>query len=344
MRSQDDITLASQQFAGQVADRRNDIANRQIDLNLQAGQMSRQAMESWQSGGRYAAEQAESAVNLTGAELRIQQAREELDWARQIHDVNARANFIARDRAQTALLIAQSKKQIRELDDYQPEYATNLLSRAGLIASGVKPTYNHATGGWDFQESTPDEQKESQDYYLSARTRGSRGPVDPNVAVNRDLDMRRKLLDLANEAYDRDDKARGDYWTKQAGIVPQDGEAKKPEPLPPQWNIPQLGESNSRAVMGAVEENMDVLRESFAKNERAFSDAGRRQPNDDEIRSWVAGEMRNVKSPIRKIMLAWIEADGRLNRSEMDMKSELDGNATTGASPFGGMTIPQVRR
>lgn len=345
MRSQDDTTFASQQFAGQVAARRNEIADRQIDLNMRAGDLSRQAMESWQSGGRYAMDegryqmqQAESAVNLTGGELRIQQAREELDWAKQIHDVTARANYIARDRAQTALVIAQSKKALRELQDYQPEYATNILARAGMIASGIKPTYNHTKGGWDYEKPSEQDQQDALRLVNAVRGRAGARATDPNIEASRELEMKHKMVELARIAYENDDKEAGDRWMKEAGIKPVQ-EQEKPKPLPPQWDNPQIGANNSRAVFQAAQENLDVLRDAFKQNARHFEEAGHKLPTDEEVLNWLAGEMRNYKSPFRALMLKFAEADGKLNRSEMDLKGEMEGHSTFNMGGAAGQTL-----
>lgn len=320
MRTQDDAAFASQEFASQIAGRRNQIANTQIGLNLQAGELSQRGVESWREGGQYAMderrfqmEQAQEAANLTGAELRIQQGREELDWARQVHDVTARRNLVARDSAQTALLIAQSKKALRELEDYQPDYATNMLSRAGLIASGIFPTRNTKTGKWDMRDSTDQEKEEAKSLFLAYRGRGSR-ESDPVIEESRKIELRKKMLDLATAAEDAGDMKMASSLRKEAGISPQEeAPRKKAEPLPPEWNFVDLGDDNSRGARAAIDENLGALKEVFQE----MFPSERAQPNDDEVRSWAANQMRSPSSNLRKMILGLLKSRGQLDESTL---------------------------
>lgn len=155
MATQDDITFRSQEFANQTG-ARGDVSSARAgeavrDLGTVIGNIPQRIVRDTQQRQQFAMDQQLDATKLTTDQLLLQQAREELDWARQLRSSKAMKNALDRDNAQTALAQAQSAKAIQELGGFNAErYFADPVYQYGLIESGIMPSWDPKTGQVEF--------------------------------------------------------------------------------------------------------------------------------------------------------------------------------------------------
>jgi len=119
----DDVAFQSQQFAEQVAQRRDRYAAMNIDSWRQLPEMAfrqqqfvAQQMQSSQAQQDQDRDFAGGAQNLALDQLRIQQAREELAWAQNLHSTDMLEAQKRTVQAQADLAVAQAQKAQQDLE------------------------------------------------------------------------------------------------------------------------------------------------------------------------------------------------------------------------------------
>lgn len=150
----DDVAFQSQQFGEQVAQRRDRYAAQNIqtwgqlpDLvgrfqqaqgNAQQMVAQRQAMQ--QAMESHQVEMARSAEQLSLDQLRTEQAKSELMWARELHTTDILQAQKDEARARADLVIAQAKKSRDELTQPSMDRWTGLSEEQmdSLMAQGMK--------------------------------------------------------------------------------------------------------------------------------------------------------------------------------------------------------------
>lgn len=341
MRSQDDITFQSQEFANQVEGRRDQIAQTQIGLNMQAGQLSAQAIQAYQQGQQFRMEQAQDATNLAADQFKLQQAAEELQWARQLRSDKMLRNMLARDDAQTQLAIAQAQSERTKLKGFDPSRFSDPMHRLGALAAGLDVKYD-STSGQVAISDTP-LPKEARDNAMQQYMQMYTERYGPRTRAGGDETMvMKRNADLAQAALDAGDEEAYKFFLSRAGIKVADEQ----KPTPKQEvkaniqsaTIPGLGEKNSQRVTEFLNRPQEIkdMREILM----AGADPERRKvynPSDQEVVDTMLQILRDRNNPFHAVVMNVLAQEGLLDREELSKNWTPNSTMSAPISP----TIPQ---
>lgn len=350
MRSQDDITFQSQEFANQVEGRRDQIAQTQIGLNMQAGQLSAQAIQAYQQGQQFRMEQAQDATNLAADQFKLQQAAEELQWARQLRSDKMLRNMLARDDAQTQLAIAQAQSERTKLKGFDPSRFSDPMHRLGALAAGLDVKYD-STSGQVAISDTP-LPKEARDNAMQQYMQMYTERYGPRTRAGGDETMvMKRNADLAQAALDAGDEEAYKFFLSRAGIKPSEE-----QPTPKQEvkaniqsaTIPGLGEKNSQRVTEFLNRPQEIkdMREMLM----AGADPERRKvyhPSDEEVVNEMLKILRDRNNPMYRGVMGVLANEGLIDRDEYLKNQQGYPEGPLGSKPgatmdlFGVSTMPK---
>lgn len=338
MRTQDDAAFQSQQFANQVEGRRDQIAQTQIGLNLQAGQLSGQAIQAWREGQQFQMEQAMDATNLTADQFKLQQAAEELAWARQLRSDKMLRNLLERDNAQTQLAIAQAQSERTKLKGFDPQRFSDPLHRLGALAAGLDVKYDSASGqvqvGKDPLPQSARDNAMSQ-YLRTVEARNSRSraaaPQDETASMKR-------LVDLGNAAMEQGDLEAAKRFFGQAGIKIED-EAPQAKPTVKASmqasSLPGFAPENADKIVAHISRPEEIagIREML-KSRVAPARREGYNPSDQEVVEEVLNILRDIRNPMFVGVAKVLMQDGVL--AEDDVRTAFDSQSTS----LSGQSVP----
>lgn len=160
----DDVAFQSQQFAEQVEQRRDRYAEQMQQAWNQLPQGAAAFRQALQQQRQYQMDQQQMAMaqqehqmrmdtgaqSLASEQIRQQRARDEMQWARDLHTTSMmdhqRAIIAAQRRAEEAragLIEAQIERQRKEIDEPDPAMYRNPLYRLAEEAAGVETSFEN---------------------------------------------------------------------------------------------------------------------------------------------------------------------------------------------------------
>lgn len=329
MRSQDDVAFQSQQFASEVSGRRNQIAQHHAGLNMQMGQVSAQYIEQMREQQRHQAEMAGDAVNLGQDQLELQQATEELAWARQLRTDRMLANALKQSDAQTALMVAQSKEQQMKLGGGDVPGVTS-DDRLYALANGVGMEFNDLEGSFGFSKDKASPQMQewargilqgrqsmNQSRFANRQARQP-GKYDEVETLAKSIDaLSMSAPELAAELESVVRKSLG--LTKGGGGVtppsatPEGGAAKLRTP-----HIAGFGAKNTSKAIDFLSQPAELEKIRKALLRQVPEDKRKTyNPSDEEVLEKALNILRQPGDPRRSSMIDYFKKMGMLDESEL---------------------------
>lgn len=342
----DDTAFRSQEFANQVEGRRDRIAEQQIALNQQAGQLPMQALQfgaAWNEmrdrHQKMMDDQRADAVNLATDQLRNQQAAEDLAWAQQIHSARMSKNLVERDNADTQLAVARANFERDKISGRTPE-RTDYESMLSAIASGIKYEMDPEKRIMTMSKTpaTEDERANAIQQLLAFRAQ-SRGTRSRSQQIA-DLARAASFLDENGMTEDAD-AVKGEIYGLLGKAPPAPKVAAKPVsaapqpeqgPIPAQWLNPNIGQKNSKALMDVATANYEIL---AAAMHDAMKIGGKEGPlTREQVMAWAAAAARDPKSNMGAALMTLARTQGLINENEILQTSPT----------YGGFSLPHVRQ